>query len=72
MKMVFLGLCVALLATALFAAPSGLSIGWASFPPYQTSASSGLDVELAQAIFTQAGYTPASKELPWARQLNDS
>lgn len=66
--LVFLG--ISLLAMSAFAAPAAISIGWSDYPPYQISASSGLDVELAQAVFTKAGYAPAFQLLPWARQLS--
>jgi polar amino acid transport system substrate-binding protein len=70
MKKALSGILVAILATALFAAPTSLTVGWSDYPPFQISATSGLDIELAQAVFTQAGYTPSFQKLPWARQLS--
>lgn len=71
MKKVLLSLAGIVLSIALFAAPATLSIGWTEYPPFQISATSGLDIELAQAAFTQAGYSLSFQHLPWARQLKD-
>ena len=49
MKKVLLSLAGIVLSIALFAAPATLSIGWTEYPPFQISATSGLDIELAQA-----------------------
>jgi polar amino acid transport system substrate-binding protein len=71
MKKVILSLSGLALAIALFAAPTNLSIGWTEYPPFQISGTSGLDIELAQAVFTQAGYSLNFQHLPWARQLSN-
>ncbi len=71
MKKLLLTLAGLVLAAALFAAPTSLAIGWTEYPPFQMSASSGLDVELALAVFKQAGYTLEFQHLPWARQLGN-
>jgi polar amino acid transport system substrate-binding protein len=71
MKKALLTLSGIVLAAALFAAPANLSIGWTEYPPFQISEKSGLDIELAQAVFTQAGYSLEFQHLPWARQLGN-
>jgi polar amino acid transport system substrate-binding protein len=71
MKKILLSLAGFVVATALFAAPANLTIGWTEYPPFQISATSGLDIELAQSVFTQAGYSLEFQHLPWARQLSN-
>ncbi|HET7838305.1 MAG TPA: transporter substrate-binding domain-containing protein [Rectinemataceae bacterium] len=71
MKKLLLSIAFVALAAALFAAPTTLAIGWTEYPPFQISDKAGLDVELAQAVFTQAGYTLDFQHLPWARQLGN-
>ena len=63
-----------MLAGAVFAAtPVTLTVGWDSAEPYQIGGTppSGIDLDLATAVLTQAGYKPDFRKLPWARQLEN-
>jgi len=68
-----------LLASALFIislttlAENHLVIAYSHYPPFQWVDDKGLvqgiDIDIADAVFNDAGFTTSYKQMPWARQL---
>lgn len=59
-------------AIGLANCPPELVIGWEDYPPFQVKKGSevtGVDIELASAIFTKMGCKFKFQEIPWARHL---
>lgn len=51
-----------------------LTVGWEQYPPQQMinkqGELTGIDIEIAKAVLSEAGFTVTFKNIPWQRMLN--